>query len=59
VGFYFATLADPIALSAIRLTLLAAAISVPLNCVFGVCAASATLEPAAWSIRATKVCSRL
>jgi sulfate/thiosulfate transport system permease protein len=32
-------LGDPIAWSAIKLTLLAAGISVPLNCVFGVCAA--------------------
>ncbi len=39
IAFYFATLTNPIALSAIRLTLLAAGISVPLNCVFGVCAA--------------------
>jgi sulfate/thiosulfate transport system permease protein len=39
IGFYFQTIADPLALSAIKLTLLAAGISVPLNCVFGVCAA--------------------
>ena len=39
IGFYFATLRDPIAWSAIKLTLIAAGISVPLNCVFGVCAA--------------------
>jgi sulfate transport system permease protein len=39
VGFYFETLRDPNALSAIKLTLTAAAIAVPLNCVFGVCAA--------------------
>ena len=39
IGFYFETLHDPNAWSAIKLTLLAAAISVPLNCVFGVCAA--------------------
>lgn len=38
-GTYFAALVDPDALSAIRLTLLAAAISVPLNLVFGVTAA--------------------
>ena len=37
--YYFHTLADPLAWSAIKLTLLAAGISVPLNCVFGVCAA--------------------
>ena len=36
---YLAALADPDALSAIRLTLIAAAISVPLNLVFGVAAA--------------------
>jgi sulfate/thiosulfate transport system permease protein len=41
VGFYFETLRDPNAWSAIKLTLLAAGISVPLNCVFGVCAACA------------------
>jgi sulfate transport system permease protein len=39
IGFYFHTIADPLAWSAIKLTLLAAGISVPLNCVFGVCAA--------------------
>ncbi len=39
IGFYFHTITDPMAWSAIKLTLLAAAISVPLNCVFGVCAA--------------------
>ena len=39
VGFYFHTLNDPMAWSAIKLTLYAAAIAVPLNCVFGVCAA--------------------
>ena len=38
-GFYFQTLRDPLTLSAIKLTLLAAGISVPLNCVFGVAAA--------------------
>ena len=36
---YATALLDPDALSALRLTLLAAAISVPLNLVFGVCAA--------------------
>jgi sulfate/thiosulfate transport system permease protein len=36
---YIAALADPDALSAIRLTLLAAAIAVPLNLVFGIAAA--------------------
>jgi len=39
VGFYFTTITDPMAWSAVKLTLLAAGISVPLNCVFGVCAA--------------------
>ena len=39
VGYYFHTIVDPMAWSAIKLTLLAAGISVPLNCVFGVCAA--------------------
>jgi sulfate transport system permease protein len=39
IGFYCHTIADPKALSAIWLTLLTAAIAVPLNCVFGVCAA--------------------
>ena len=39
IGFYFQTLRDPNAWSAIKLTLAAAAISVPLNCIFGVCAA--------------------
>lgn len=37
--FYFQTISDPMALSAIKLTFIAAAIAVPLNCVFGVCAA--------------------
>ncbi|HTB82946.1 MAG TPA: sulfate ABC transporter permease subunit CysW [Candidatus Sulfotelmatobacter sp.] len=39
VGFYLHTIREPDALSAIRLTFIAAAIAVPLNCVFGVCAA--------------------
>jgi sulfate transport system permease protein len=39
VGLYFHTLADPLTLSAIKLTLIAAGISVPLNCIFGVAAA--------------------
>ncbi len=39
VAYYFQTLRDPMALSAIKLTLLTSAIAVPLNCVFGVCAA--------------------
>lgn len=39
ISVYFAALADPDALSAIKLTLIAAAISVPLNLIFGVSAA--------------------
>ena len=39
IGYYFKTLRDPMAWSAIKLTLTAAGIAVPLNCVFGVCAA--------------------
>jgi len=39
LSFYFQTLADPMAWSAIKLTLIAAGISVPLNCIFGVAAA--------------------
>ena len=39
IGFYFHTISDPMALSAIKLTFIAALIAVPLNCVFGVCAA--------------------
>jgi len=38
-GFYFQSIRDPLALSAVKLTLVAAGISVPLNCIFGVCAA--------------------
>lgn len=38
-GFFFEAIIEPDALAAIRLTLLAAAISVPLNLFFGVCAA--------------------
>lgn len=37
-GFYFESLADPDAWSAIKLTLTVAAIAVPLNLAFGVCA---------------------
>jgi sulfate/thiosulfate transport system permease protein len=39
IGFYFETLRDPNAWSAIKLTFTAAVIAVPLNCVFGVSAA--------------------
>ncbi|MFZ1640449.1 MAG: sulfate ABC transporter permease subunit CysW [Candidatus Contendobacter sp.] len=39
VGVYLAAIADPYALSAIRLTLLSAVIAVPLNLAFGVAAA--------------------
>ncbi|QGZ61627.1 sulfate ABC transporter permease subunit CysW [Paraburkholderia acidisoli] len=38
IGFYFESLADPDALSAIKLTLITAAIAVPLNLVFGLVA---------------------
>ncbi len=38
VGIYFSALSEPDALSAIRLTLLVAAIAVPLNMVFGIAA---------------------
>ena len=38
IGPYFSSLADPAALSALRLTLLAASIAVPANLIFGVCA---------------------
>lgn len=43
-GVYFAALVEPDALSAIKLTLLAAAIAVPLNLVFGVAAAWAVAK---------------
>jgi len=39
IGYYLETLHDPNAWSAIKLTFLAAVIAVPLNCIFGVCAA--------------------
>src|SRR5690606_25432339 len=39
IGAYFASFNDPDALAAIKLTLLAAAIAVPMNVVFGLCAA--------------------
>lgn len=39
IGAYFASFSDPDALAAIKLTLLTAAIAVPVNVVFGVCAA--------------------
>ncbi len=39
VGAYFAALIEPDALAAIRLTLLVAAIAVPANLIFGLCAA--------------------
>jgi sulfate transport system permease protein len=38
-GFYLHTLADPFTLSAIKFTFIAAGISVPMNCIFGVAAA--------------------
>ena len=43
-GVYFAALREPDALSAIRLTLLTAAVSVPLNLVFGVAASWAVAK---------------
>jgi len=39
LGYYFQTLRDPATVNAILVTLIAAGISVPLNCVFGVAAA--------------------
>ena len=46
IGAYFAALAEPEALSAIKLTLLVAAVSVSLNLVFGVVAAWAIANDA-------------
>src|SRR5690242_14803958 len=43
-GFYLHTIREPNALSAVKLTLITAAIAVPLNCVFGVCAAWAVAK---------------
>ncbi len=43
-GYYFQALRDPLTWAAIKLTLIAAGISVPLNCVFGVCAAWAVAK---------------
>lgn len=48
IAVYFQALGDPDALSAIRLTLLAAAISVPLNLVFGVAASWAITKFDFW-----------
>ena len=39
MGFFWEALSDPVAIAAIQLTLLTAAIAVPLNCVFGIAAA--------------------
>src|SRR5262245_5420324 len=39
IAVYFASFRDPTALAAIRLTLLVAAVTVPLNVVFGIAAA--------------------
>jgi sulfate/thiosulfate transport system permease protein len=44
IGIYFAAIIEPDALSAIRLTLLATAIALPLNVVFGVAAAWAVAK---------------
>ncbi len=41
---YFAALVDPAAMSAVRLTLLTAGVAVPVNLVFGVCAAWAVAK---------------
>jgi sulfate transport system permease protein len=38
-GYYFKTLADPLTVSAIKLTFITAGIAVPMNCVFGLAAA--------------------
>jgi len=38
-GAYLAAITNPLALAAVRLTLLVAAVSVPLNCIFGIAAA--------------------
>src|SRR5262249_24450817 len=44
VAFYFATFRDPDSRAAIRLTLIAAAIAVPLNLIFGIAAAWAVAK---------------
>ncbi|HEY8352352.1 MAG TPA: hypothetical protein VIK87_07395, partial [Sphingomonadales bacterium] len=44
VGVYFESILEPDALAAVRLTLLVAAISVPLNLVFGIAAAWAVAK---------------
>ncbi len=48
LNFYFESLTDPVTLASIRLTLIAAAISVPLNLVFGVVAAYAIAKFDFW-----------
>ena len=48
IGTYLEALTDSDALSAIKLTLITAAIAVPLNCVFGVCAAWAITKHDFW-----------
>lgn len=48
LAFYFESLADPITWESIKLTLIAAAISVPLNLVFGVMAAYAVAKFDFW-----------
>src|ERR1700685_4091827 len=50
LGFYFQTLSDLLTLSAIKLTLISAGISVPLNCIFGVAAA--------WAIAKFDLCGK-
>ncbi len=44
VGYYWHSISEPQALAAIRLSLLAAGVAVPLNCVFGVAAAWAVTK---------------
>ncbi len=39
IDFYLKTIGDPMALKAVKLTFIVAAFAVPLNCIFGVCAA--------------------
>ena len=48
IQFYFQALGEPVAMSAIRLTLLVAAISVPLNLLFGLAAAWAITKFNFW-----------
>mgnify|MGYP000874458448 CR=1 FL=1 len=54
---YASALLDPDALSALRLTLLAAAIALPLNLVFGICAAWAIVFKGKSASRSAQSCS--